>query len=138
MPGRTSDTHTERRAITRWEDEGGAPGPRLRLHTVRDSAVDPQTGSVFMSSARQAVGNVQWNNPYFRITKWVLHAGETTGLQPCASKSTIMSVTTGQFLLRNGNWRTASRPCPRAACRNRVEAPTKSSSIQLSIRWKSQ
>lgn len=56
-----------------------------------------------MSSTGQVVRNVQADNPYYRITKWALPAGGTTGIQPGAFKSTIMSGRAGQLLLRNKN-----------------------------------
>jgi hypothetical protein len=56
-----------------------------------------------MSSTGQVVRNIQADNPYYRVTKWVLPAGGTTSLQPCAFKSTITSTRTGQLLMRNGD-----------------------------------
>ena len=56
-----------------------------------------------MTSTWQVVRKIQADNPYYRVTKWVLSAGGTTGLQPCALKSTITSTRTGQLLLRNGD-----------------------------------
>ena len=60
-------------------------------------------GVQLMSSTGEVVRDVQANNPYYRITKWVLPAGATTGSPPCAFKSTIMAARTGRLLLRNGD-----------------------------------
>ena len=53
-----------------------------------------------MDAAAQAVRDVQSDNPYYRVTRWVLPAGATTGEDQDEHRATTLPSATGQLLLK--------------------------------------
>lgn len=53
-----------------------------------------------MDATTQAVRDVQSDNDYYRVTRWILPAGATTGLGDDEHQATILASASGQLLLR--------------------------------------
>jgi hypothetical protein len=53
-----------------------------------------------MNAAAQVVRDVQSENQYYRVTRWVLPAGATTGPDQNEHRATILPSATGRVLLK--------------------------------------
>ena len=53
-----------------------------------------------MDATTQAMRDVRSDNPYYRVTRWVLPAGATTGQDQDQHRATILPSATGQLLLK--------------------------------------
>jgi hypothetical protein len=53
-----------------------------------------------MEATTQAVRDVQSDNDYYRVTRWTLPAGATTGPDDEEHKATILPSASGQLLLK--------------------------------------
>jgi hypothetical protein len=65
-----------------------------------------------MDATTQAVRDVQSDNPYYRVTRWVLPAGAATGEDQDERRATLLPSATGQLLLKKQDGEQPWRPLP--------------------------